>query len=92
MACPIYVFDTVPNRRARVIAELRPLLDTATIIDSDLQRPGVLEQTAQPSVALLGLDASGNDAELPVARTLSSKGLSLLVYADRWQHAPLSRR
>jgi len=92
MACPIYVLDTVPNRRARVISELRPLLDTATLIDSDLHSAGVLERTAQASVALLGLGAAGDDAELPIARTLSSRGLSLLVYADRWHEAPLSRR
>ena len=61
MACPIYVFDTVPNRRARVIAELRPLLDTATIIDSDLQRPGVLEQTAHGGIVIDSLGVHGAD-------------------------------
>jgi transcriptional regulator with GAF, ATPase, and Fis domain len=92
MACPIYVFDTVPIRRARVIAELRPLLDNATIIDAEVLDPGVPAETQQASVALLGLGASGDDTGLPIARTLLSRGLSLLVYADHWQHAPLSRR
>ena len=92
MACPIYVLDTVPNRRARVMSELRPLLDAATVIDTDLHSAAVLEQASRASVALLGLGASGDDSELPIARTLSSRGLSLLVYADRWQDAPLSRR
>ena len=61
-------------------------------MDCGALRPADLEQTSQASVALLGLGASGEDSELPIARTLSSRGLSLLVYADHWQHASLSRR
>jgi transcriptional regulator with GAF, ATPase, and Fis domain len=93
MACAIYMVDAVPARRARVIAELGSLLDQATILDSHTLHTKFLTGPTLPaSIALLGLSASGEDSELPIARAFTARGSRLLVYASEWRDAPLSRR
>jgi transcriptional regulator with GAF, ATPase, and Fis domain len=92
MACPIYVLDSVTSRRTRLIDELSPLLATAIVADSYRDYPALFTHSSQPSVALLGLNASAEDRELPAARALASSGLAVLVYADEWRNASLSRR
>ena len=88
----ICLIDWSATRRDAILVALRALLEHPDVLDPRTLDPHDVESFTPDTVALVGLSAAVDDAEIEIVRRLCERDCEVIAFADQWDRVPLARR